>query len=126
MPPKELLDDAALVHCFIEHNKSIERMQWKNNDAQEFCQGCLPLLKGLSKTSPNPPKSQLRKALQAAKLSISSSEAELLIEKIRSSMKWARAKLRNSGSGAFLPAEVKTLGKLWARVKVPSKKKNLR
>ena len=73
MSPKELLDDAALVHCFIENNKSIERMQWKNNDAQEFCQGCLPLLKGLSKTSPNPPKSKLRQALQAAKLSISRS-----------------------------------------------------
>ena len=78
---------------------------------KEFCQGCLSL-----------PKSKLRQAITAAKLSISSSKAELLIEKNRKSMRWARAKLRNSGSGVFLPAEVKTLGKLWARAKVPSTK----
>ena len=34
MPPKELLEESALVHSFIENSKQIERIQWKSTDAQ--------------------------------------------------------------------------------------------
>ena len=105
-----------LVQAFIDHSKPIERVGWKNNDAQEFCQFGMGLLKSIARAGfLNAPKSELKQAIGSAKLTLSSSEAELLVEKIRSSLKWVREKRRNAGSGAFLPPEVKALGKLFVK-----------
>ena len=77
-----------------------------------------------SKVCPKPPqipKSKLRQAVQAVKLSISSSEEELLIDRDQE-VNVGQSQDEDLTLRCFLPAEVKTLGKLWARVKVPSKK----
>ena len=80
MPPKP---DYRLIQVFVDFAKPLERLGWRNNDCEQFGHNQLPLLKALSKVSCSFKKSELRVAVQAAKLSISAAEGELLVQKSR-------------------------------------------
>ena len=113
MPPKRVAEDARLIACFQDHSKGLERLGWKHNDAQEFLDAQLGLLKSLVRVSLSLPKSRLKMLINGAKLSLESQEVVLLIEKIRGALSYAMERLRNAGSGKFLPASVLSLSKCW-------------
>ena len=116
--------DSKLLNVFQENSKVIERLSWKNLDTQQFAQAQLPLLKGLAQASVSLPKSLLRTSIQHAKLTLSPSECELLLEKIKNTFQWCRKRLRDAGSGVHLPMEVRAVGRLWSKGKLGSKKKS--
>ena len=102
--------------------KHIERLGWKNLDSQEMCQSYMPLLKGVAQAGLSVPKSVLKATLKEANLSLSPSELDLFVAKVRDAISWSKEKIRNSGSGAYLPSQVKVLAKLWGKGKVMKKK----
>ena len=114
MPPKALAD-ARLVHAMQEHSKKLERMGWKNMDAEEFCDGFLPLLKSLARITYNLPQTTLDKVVASSKLRLTSAEEHLLATKIRDAVKYAKKKLRDAGSGKFLPLPIKALLRIWSQ-----------
>ena len=112
MPPKA---DYRLIQIFVEFAKPLERLGWRNNDCEQFANNQLPLLKSLSKASCSFKKTELRVAVQAAKLSISAAEGELLVGKIKDTVMYVRRRLRDMGSGKFLPYPCQALLKIWSR-----------
>ena len=118
MPPKQVCD-ARLVQVVMEHAKCLERMAWKNMDAEEFAEAYIGLLKSLAKASPQVRKSEFRRAVGAARLSLSAAETDLLATKVKGSTSYARKRLRDAGSGKFLPRPVAALLKIWSRQGLP-------
>ena len=124
MPPKEVCD-ARLLQVVMEHSKSLERMSWRNMDPEEFAEGFLPFLKSLGKVSPRLRKSELLRAFLAAKLSLSAAESHLLCSKVTGSISYAKKRLRDAGSGRFLPSPVQALLKIWCRAHMEPKPKKV-
>ena len=116
MPPK-VLEESKYLHVFQENSKLVERMAWKNMDVEQCSQLMLPLFKSLAKIAVYVKKSDLRCALKSAKLSLTNSEGELLLEKIKTTFTWVRRRLRDAGSGVYLPAEVKAIARVWGKGK---------
>ena len=109
------------MHCFQDHTKVIERLGWKNMDSQEFAQAHLSLLKGLAKTGGSLAKSALRKGIQGARFTLTAPEADLLVEKLHGTLSWCRRRLRDAGSGVYLPGEIKTIARAWGKLSSTSK-----
>ena len=110
-----------LVHCFQDYTKVIERLGWKNMDSQEFAQAHLPLLKALAKIGGSLAKSALRKGVQGARFTLTYPEADLLVEKLHGTFRWCRRRLRDAGSGVYLPGEIKAIARAWGKVTSKSK-----
>ena len=112
---KQEMRDAELLEAFQLHAKAIERMSWKNQDYEQFTEAQLPLLRSLAAVRLHLPKSKLRKALHPAKLALSPAEGQLLLEKIKGSISYAKRRLRDCGSGRFLPLPVAALLRVWTK-----------
>ena len=114
MPPKAA-HYYKTVQVFKDFAKPIERLGWKNQDSEQFCEKQLQLLKSLAKATTKLTKSFMRMTLLAAKLGISNAEADLFVEKIKGAVQYIRRRIRDSGSGKFLPAACQALLKIWSR-----------
>ena len=124
MPPTAA--DARIIPLSKENSKQLERMGWQNMSPQEFSDTHLGILKGLARVLVSIPKSQLRYCIKESNLTLEVQERELLVEKIRSAMSWCKDKLRNAGSGKFLPGPCKALSRALkpAKRKAPPKDKD--
>ena len=107
------LKGAHLAPAFQEHAKDIERMSWRHMDCEQFSASFLPLLKSLAKLSTRIRKSETRRAVATAKLNLTGPEAEELTNKVSGSISYAKRKLRDAGSGKFLPPAVQALLRIW-------------
>ena len=117
MPPKDGYHCQAL-QVFQQHGKTIERLGWKHMDPEEFATCFLQMLKGLGQISDRVRKSELKVIVQDGKFRLSSSEIHLFAEKVASTIKFCKQKLRDSGSGKFLPAPCVALRKIWSRTRI--------
>ena len=121
MPPKkEDVIECQLKQLFVIHAKSIERLAWKNMDADQFVEAHLVMLKALLKITTSPLKSQMSVILDQVAFNLSSAEALLFAEKVKGAVSYCRKKSRDAGSGKFMPAPVQALAKL---LKKPSLQK---
>ena len=119
MAPKQwsnqsLLSIAEAQSIFARHSKSLERMSWKSMDLEEFSEGYLKLLQDLGRQSIKVNRVELRRALSKAHLSLTPSEIRSLADKIVGTITFIKDKLRNAGSGKFLPHPVSSMLKIWA------------
>ena len=97
-------------------------------DPEEFAQSYVNVLKSVCKVAPCVKKSELLRAIKAAKLSLSAAEAQLFSQKFKGAITFARKRLRDAGSGIHLPSSVKALMRVWARhgkEKAEQKKRNM-
>ena len=115
MPPR-VVRSSKLMPAFQENARSLERLGWKNLDSQQFSQAQLPLLKSLAREG-GLTKSSLKAGVAQAKLSMSSAEQDLLVEKIKNCFSWCRKRLRDAGSGVNLPSSVKAVARLLCKGK---------
>ena len=114
MAEKTMLE-AKLVAVVQENAKMLERMSWRNMDYEEYAEAFLPFLKGLGKVSCNLTKAQISRALTVSKLALSSAETALLTEKTRGCISYIKKKIRDSGSGKFLPRACQALIRTWSK-----------
>ena len=119
------MEDAKFLSAFQENNKPLERMGWKNMDMSQFSQTFLPLLKSMAKVSCLMTKSKMRASLRLAKLQMTPCEEDLLLEKLKNTFTWIRRRLRDAGSGAHLPAEVRAIGRIWGKAKAGKERKKV-
>ena len=96
-------------------------MGWKNLDAEQFAETYLDFLKDLCKAC-TVRKSELRSSLRAAKMGLSPAECDLSANKVHESISYCRRRLRDRGSGIYLPQSCKALLKIWAKVETPTQK----
>ena len=115
--------DGRLVKIFRDNERVIERLGWKNYDSEEFAEGLFKMVKSLAEIDDKYNKKDLRVAMDATKLSITSSEADLFCRKINDTISYIKRKLRDSGSGARLPMPCKKIGKMWGLQKKEAKAK---
>ena len=113
MPKKGV--NAQLVQIFRENEKCIERLGWKNYDSEEFAQGMWKMVKSLANIGNRFKKMDLLQALNVTKLSITSAEADLFSQKICNCFTYMKTKLRDAGSGKFLPMPCQQIRKMWSR-----------
>ena len=109
----QAVPDCRLVHVLQDHRTSLERLGWKNMDPEEFGLAFINLMKELGKVATQVTKVSLRIALRASRLALTAAEGDLLSSKIRSTQTWVRKKLRDAGSGKFLPRQVVAIAKVW-------------
>ena len=114
MSHQEVLQ-ARRTQVLQNHSRAIERLNWKNLDAELFAETHLELLKGLLTISPQVNKSDLRMCLSAGKFSLTSSEIDLFATKVRDCIKYIRRRLRDMGSGKFLPQSCRAVLKVWTK-----------
>ena len=114
MPPKALFD-AKLVAIFQDHASKLERQAWTNMNPEEFSESFLGLMKDLANATYKLRKSDCLRALRVSKLSLTPAELDLLAEKIKNTVRYARKRLRDCGSGKRLPMPVQALLKIWAK-----------
>ena len=94
--------DCHVLHLFQEHAKTIERPGWKHMDAGEFGQYFVNLLKGLGKISDRLRKSKAKVIPAEGKFKRSPSEIHLFADKVVSTVRYFKQRLRDCGSGRFL------------------------
>ena len=121
MPKDKDAYDCQVLHLFQEHAKTIERLGWKHMDAEEFGQYFINLLKGLGKISDRLRKSEVKVILAEGKFKLSPSEIHLFADKVASTVRYCKQRLRDCGSGRFLPQPCLALGKIWSRTKTGQK-----
>ena len=120
MAPKQsnnecTIAESQLVLIVSETAILLQRACWKTMDPSQIAGRLLPLLKSIGKFTVRVSKIGLLKALRKAQLSLTSSELSLLVEKVSTCLAWVKAKLRDEGSGARLPAECLSLIHIWER-----------
>ena len=113
MPPKADVRHCQLLQVFQDHRTQLERMTWKHMDPEELAGAFLGLMKSLAKVSYELPKASLRAAVKATRMAMTPAEQELLALKLRSSFTWVRKRLRDAGSGKFLPSQVVAIARVW-------------
>ena len=128
MAPKEwsnvvTASQKELQALLQEHSKTVERMGWKATDHEEFCEHMLAFLKPLCRLTVRINKSDMRKACARAHLSLTPTEIDLFASKVNDSIKWAKRRLRDMGSGARLPGCVKILNRAWREHERKTKEK---
>ena len=105
----------------MDHAKTFERMSWKAMDPLEFAEAHLEFMKSLAKYSVRINKHEFGSAVRKSKIKLTSSEVALLSEKVASCIHWLKQKLRDAGSGKFLPAPCLAIQKAWRRHEKPAK-----
>ena len=122
---KEEVAEARRLQVFQKHVRVIERMAWRNLDFEQFAESHLDFMKDLCRASPQVRKSELRATMASAKLALTPAECALFVDKVKGSISYCRTRLRNKGSGKFLPPACRALARVWARVAPKGSKKKL-
>ena len=120
MAPKQwnnkcTIAESQLVLIVSENATLLQRACWKTMDPSQIAGHLLPLLKSVGKFTVRLSKVGFLRALRKAQLSLTSSELSLLVEKVSTCLAWVKARLRDAGSGARLPAECSSLIRIWER-----------
>ena len=107
--------DMQILQILNDNCKAIERLGWKHLDSEQFSSFFLKMLKSLAQLTPRVTKGILKKNLSAAKLNISEAEAAHLADKVKNAYTYVREKIRNSGSGRYLPMPCRALLNIWCK-----------
>ena len=118
MAPKEWSNESTITpgelrHIVAQHAKAIERLSWKTQDVQECLEGHMPLFRALASHTIKLNRVEVRKACANAHLALSPSEIYTFSEKLVSVVKWVKTRLRDRGSGKYLPQCVINIEKIW-------------
>ena len=82
-------------------------------DFDEFSEGYLKLLQDLARVTVRCNKKELRKGMANSHVSLTAGEMALLADKIVGTINYLKTKLRDAGSGKFLPFPATSLLKIW-------------
>ena len=91
----------------------IERCGWKNMDPEQFSEH--------TGRSTRISRSDLETAIQNQKMQLTAPEVALFVEKVANSFSYTKRKLRDAGSGRFLPPSVVALQRCWKKLQRPKR-----
>ena len=120
---KVTITQKQIQEIVVANQKSLERLAWKGMDPMEFTEAFLPLLKSIAAHSVRIKKVDFGSAVRKCKTSLTSAEIDLLTEKVSTSIYSVKKRLRDAGSGAFLPAAVISMRKAWKKHETKPKAK---
>ena len=117
------ITERQIQEIIYENQKLVERLAWKSMSPLEFGESMLEMMKSLAKQSVRLNFQEFRSALSKTKVAITCDEADLLIEKVKVCIKVVKQRLRDCGSGKFLPPIAVALNRIWKKHEKPIKKK---
>ena len=120
MAPKDwnnrcTINEAQLLQVISDHATVLQRTGWKAMDPSQIAGHLQAFLKAIGKYTVRISKLELQKALHKSKLTLTSSEQHLLVEKIATCLSWVKRRLQDAGSGKRLPQECSSLVRVWEK-----------
>ena len=103
------------VQVLQTHAKLVERCAWKCMDPEQFGDSMLQMLKEVGRFTVKIRRTDVALALKKSKLSLSSAECALFIEKLCGCVSHCKKRLRDAGSGVRLPKSYSVLLGVWRR-----------
>ena len=128
MAPKEWSNEVTITagelrHILATNAKAIERLSWKSQDFEECLEGYMPMFKALCRHSIKFNRTMLRRGCANAHLGLTPNEVDTFSEKVVAVIKYVKRRLRDRGSGKFLPGCVIAIEKIWKQHHQCSKEK---
>ena len=128
MSPKAWSNKVTITEKQIEdivrdHVRSLSRLGWKAMDPMEFAEAHLDFMKSLARHTVRLNKQAFAAAVRKCKTGLSSSEVDLLTEKVTNCISAMKKRLRDAGSGVRLPGPAQAMQKAWKKHETKSRPK---
>ena len=112
---KVTITSKNIQEIVMDNQKALERMTWKSMDLLEFAESYSNLFKSLGKYTVRLNKVSFGTAVRLCKTQLSPSEIDTLTHKVLATITHIKQRLRDAGSGKFLPPVVVAMEKVWRK-----------